>query len=108
MKTKIKTKSAFKPKLLTYDWKESPVAVLIDLRPVLRKHGLFLLKDPLSIGSDTVSYILVDNRNMTIGEYKKLLDKEYGDDSQEWLDDLMTDNKLKDSDKLSKLIKCMN
>lgn len=107
MKTKVKTKSTFKPERLAYEWNESPASVINDLEPVLSKQGLFLLEDPLSIGSDSYGYILVNNRDMTISDYKKLLSKEYGD-NQEWINELMIDNKLKDSDKLTKFIKYMN
>jgi hypothetical protein len=97
-----------KPKFLMYDWKETPVQVLEDLKPVLRKVGIYLLDDPNCIDGDTVGIIITDNKNLTVVEYLKLQRTEFGEDGEKEILDLMKQHNINPTDKLQKLIDKMS
>lgn len=97
-------KTKFKPMILSYDWKDNPGYVVADLAPLLKKFGIYILNDPFCIGSDTAGYIVTDNHRLTIGEYKKLMRRECGDDLDEWFDEEMKVHGLTDKDSVKKWI----
>jgi hypothetical protein len=90
-----------KPKVFNWDWKESPEQVVEDLKPILASKGLYLQQDPLWIGTDTVGYILTDNKQFTVGDYRKIL-RGCDQGILDWFDEICVDECLTNKDFLTK------